>query len=520
VLALLAGAALFLRLYQSELVRRTEAELVSQGAFVRSLYRDRLLEQFALGCGGPEGVEEYGRPVEVDWPVEDERLRPIPPRLDLASELVDVPAPEATTTHHEPDRCARKAGDEIRGLLKEVQRIALSGLMVVDPRGTIVATTQRNENRSLYHRNEVARALDGEIVRKVRRREGALDSWSLESIKRRTQVRVFVTMPITHEGRLLGAVSLVRTPLSVLKGMYRNRWVFGTLFGAILFVAVAIGTATAFFVGRPIRRLIEQTRRFTRDSADATEPLDRPGTREIDELSRAFAEMAETVQERNAYIRNFARNVSHEFKTPITSIRGTVELLEDHVESMSEKRRERFLEMVDDNAERMERLVDRLLDLAEAEVFQPGDESCRLAEALETVADRCEDLKVDRDLGDAPYDLPMAAETLESILSNLFENAAEEEAETIRVSARPASGGDGTEIVVHDDGPGVSEGNAEKIFDAFFSADRSEGDTGLGLAVVRALMEAHDGSIELAASETGAKFLLRFPAEQRERSVE
>jgi len=512
VLALLAGAALFLRLYQSELVRRTEAELIAQGAFVRSLYRERLVRQLAAGCGGPGGLEEYGRPVEVAWPVRDDELRPIPPRLDLASELIDVPAPEATATRRDADRCARSAGREIQSMLDEVQRITLSGIMVVDPRGTIVATTQRNRGRSLYHRNEVARALEGEIVTKVRHREGALGEWSLESIKRRTQLRVFVTIPVTHEGRLLGAVSLVRTPLSFLKGMYRNRWVFGTLFGAILFVAVAIGTATAFFLGRPIRRLIEQTRRFAREGADATEPLERPGTREIDELSRAFAEMAETVQERNEYIRTFARNVSHEFKTPISSIRGTVELLEDHVDSMSDERRRRFLNMVDENAERMERLVDRLLDLAEAEVFQSGNETCRLGEVLETVAQRFDGLEVDRDLGGESRRLPMAAETLESILSNLLENAREEGAATVRVAARAAGDGDAIEVVVHDDGPGVSEGNADKIFDAFFSADRSEGDTGLGLAVVRALMQAHDGSIELADSDEGAKFRLRFPA--------
>lgn len=106
----------------------------------------------------------------------------------------------------------------------------------------------------------------------------------------------------------------------------------------------------------------------------------------------------------------------------------------------------------------------------------------------------------------------MAAETLGSIFSNLFENATEEGAETVRVAAQSADNGDATEVVVHDDGPGISEGNADKIFDAFFSADRSEGDTGLGLAVVRALMQAHDGSIELVESETGARFRLRFPA--------
>ncbi|MFB6371798.1 MAG: two-component sensor histidine kinase, partial [Bradymonadaceae bacterium] len=89
VLVILVGAAFFLRLYQSELIRRTEAELISQGAFVRSMYRERLVELLEQGCGGVEDPSEYGTPVTVDWPVEiEDRFRPIPPRLDLASDPV------------------------------------------------------------------------------------------------------------------------------------------------------------------------------------------------------------------------------------------------------------------------------------------------------------------------------------------------------------------------------------------------------------------------------------------------
>jgi len=67
------------------------------------------------------------------------------------------------------------------------------------------------------------------------------------------------------------------------------------------------------------------------------------------------------------------------------------------------------------------------------------------------------------------------------------------------------------DIVVHDDGPGISEGNVDKIFESFFTTNRSEGGTGLGLSIVRSLMRAHGGDIELLESEQGAKFRLRFP---------
>ncbi len=523
VLLVLVGSAGFLRLYQSELIRRTEAELVSQGAFVQSLYRERMVDVLEDGCGEADGPADYGRAVDVEEPVEvDGGFRPIPPNIDLVSDAVDLPAPDPVAARRPPDPCALRAGGQLEALLAEVQRITLSGIHLLDPRGTIVATTQQVEGDSLLNRREIERALAGEIVRKVRHREGALGSWSLESIKRRTQLRVFVAMPVAHDGRLLGAVALVRTPPSLLKAVYQNRWVFGAFVGAILLVAVAISLVTAFFVGRPIRRLIEQTRRVARAEADATKPLERPGTREVDELSRAFAEMAERLEERNAYIRTFARNLSHEFKTPISSIRGTVELLDEHLESMSDQRRRRFLEMLADDAERMERLVERLLVLARAEVFQPGDASADLEPLLDRLASRFDDLAIDSSVEPGAAAVPMAPETLESILSNLLDNARSAGADSVEIIASPLGeatdgegGGEaGVELLVRDDGPGISEGNADKIFEPFFSADRSEGDTGLGLAIVDSLMQAHDGSIALVDSENGAAFRLTFPPDR------
>lgn len=515
VLLVFVGLVGFLRLYKSELIRRTEAELISQGAFVRALYRERMLEVLEEGCGEGVGPGEYGTAVEVAWPVAvGERFRPIPPELDLASDRVGTPVPDPRPAGAAPDSCAREAGRRIEPLLQEAQTITLSGIHVLDPRGTVVATTQKIRGQSMANREEVERALRGEVVTRVRHREGALSGWSLESIKRRTQMRVFVALPIAYEGRLLGVVTLVRTPISLLKAIYQNRWVFGIFAGVVAAVVVAISLVTGFFVGRPIRRLIEQTRRVAREEADATEPLEQPGTREVDELSRAFADMAETLEERNDYIRTFARNVSHEFKTPISSIQGTVELLDEHLATMSDERRQRFLEMLDEDAERMERLVERLLELARAEVFQPGETSAELVPILEDLDERFDELEVESTVDDEVSTLPMAAETLESVLSNLFENARVHGAECVTVTARAQPEGEGTVVTVHDDGPGISEGNADKIFEPFFSADRSEGDTGLGLAIVRSLMQAHDGEITLESSETGARFRLVFPVRQ------
>ena len=95
-------------------------------------------------------------------------------------------------------------------------------------------------------------------------------------------------------------------------------------------------------------------------------PLRHPVTHDIAELSEAVATMAQTLEQRADYIRNFAAHVSPEFKTPLSAIQGSVELLRDHADSMPPGQRKRFIDIPSNDALRLERLVRRLLELARA----------------------------------------------------------------------------------------------------------------------------------------------------------
>jgi signal transduction histidine kinase len=94
------------------------------------------------------------------------------------------------------------------------------------------------------------------------------------------------------------------------------------------------------------------------------------GTREIAELSHSLVTMAETLEARADYIRGFAAEVSHEFKTPLAAMRGTVELLQEHLATMTEAERRSFLANLAEDVTRLDRLVRRLLDLARADVMR------------------------------------------------------------------------------------------------------------------------------------------------------
>ena len=115
-------------------------------------------------------------------------------------------------------------------------------------------------------------------------------------------------------------------------------------------------------------------------------PLTRPGTAEVGELSSAVSQLASTLEERADYIQNFANHVSHEFKAPVTSIRGAVELLSEHDNSMSAQQRQQFLRNLNKDALRLQRLTSQLLNLARADVTTPGEgDTTWLAQVLDVI---------------------------------------------------------------------------------------------------------------------------------------
>lgn len=521
ILALpLAGIAV-LRIYESALVRQTESELIAQGAFVAAAYKAALARALAAGPQPPANMElnDYGVPMAPQWAQQQQRpaqWRPRPAKLDLAIDQIRPRPPEPAAASITPDPLAAQAGHEVMAVMREAQVITLAAIRVVDYNGTIVASTNQEVNRTLADQEEVARALAGENVSLLRDRVSDEATPPLRSISRGTHVRIFVAMPIVHHTRVLGAVVLSRTPANIGQALYHKRYLL--LYGALVLLgAVLLVTLyTSLTLSRPVKALIRQTERAVRGEKGAVAALERPGTREIAQLSQAVAHMARTLEQRAEYIRDFAAHVSHEFKTPLTAIRGAIELLNEHSAEMSEAERGRFMQNLAGDAERLQRLVQRLLDLARADVIQVGRDTADVARVLERVAERYRGhgmtINVEHNARSAT--VAMAEETLESIISNLLDNSRQHAGGHACVTIRVHNTGpDGSEliIVIADNGPGVSQANTGKIFQPFFTTARKQGGTGLGLAVVQSLLNAHRGSIRLLPSASGAAFELRLP---------
>ena len=261
---------------------------------------------------------------------------------------------------------------------------------------------------------------------------------------------------------------------------------------------------------RPINRLAAQTQQLGRGSRGALVPLDHYGTRELAALGRSFLEMARSLDGRSQYIRDFAAHVSHELKGPLSAIRGSAELLQEHLADMSDADRARFLANIVADTDRLRLLVSRLIELAHAENMPRADAAIDIAAAVDRLALRHgrDGLAIVR-TGEACLQTFISAESFDIVVTNLIQNAKQAEATTIEVSleATDTTG----RITFRDNGRGIAEGNRSRIFEPFFTTRREHGGTGLGLRIARSLIEAQQGTIRLVPSSRGATFVLMLP---------
>ncbi|WP_287256382.1 ATP-binding protein [Mesorhizobium sp.] len=487
----------FFRLYENQLIRQTEAELIAQGAALAAIHAQEVRD-----AGIP--AEKLGAAVPVDSDNPDSPYRPIEPSLDLASDRVLATRPAATAATVDPAFTA--IGARLSGILAETQKTTLAGFRLLDPKGVVIAGREEI-GLSLGAIGEVRAALAGRYASALRQRVPNQPSPSLYSVSRGTRVRVFVAMPVAVDGKVAGVVYLSRTPNNIVKHLYGERGKVVLAAIAILGGTLLIGLIFLRTVSRPIYALMERTKRIAAGDRAAIRPLDHHGTREMAALSDAFLDMAEKLHARSDSIQTFATHVSHELKSPLTAIQGAAELLRDSGSAMDEAERRRFSDNIVTDAGRLNLLVRRLLDLARAENLAPSGESTSLSAALALLP-----------TGDRPAlrveagetGLRISAENAAIVLANLIDNSARHGATLVSIMA--ASAGGKATIQVSDDGAGISPSNRARIFEPFFTTRRDCGGTGMGLGIVLALLKAHDGTIRLVDSERGTRFEIILPA--------
>jgi signal transduction histidine kinase len=290
-------------------------------------------------------------------------------------------------------------------------------------------------------------------------------------------------------------------------------------------IAFFVSVFAAGLLARPITRPLQQITSAAEEMAQGhyDQQLPRYGGEEVSRLSGAFNAMARQVSHSHRTLRDFLANVSHELKTPLTSIQGFSQAMVDGAVSTPREYAE-VGRIINDEAVRMRGLVDDLLYISQVEagevVMHPDDISPNdlLKSTRERFANRAEQSNVDLQV--FPGAMPIIhadARRLEQALANITDNAIRHTPSGGRVTLRSGSQDGHVMFSVHNTGSYIPEAQQHHIFERFYQADpdraRANGNTGLGLAITQDIVEAHGGHVAVASTpDDGTTFTITLPS--------
>lgn len=293
-------------------------------------------------------------------------------------------------------------------------------------------------------------------------------------------------------------------------------------------IALSVSFVVSFFISRsisgPLARITQASKQMARGNYDVNIPIS--GEDEVGRLAEAFNQMAKEVNTSQRMMKDLLANVSHELKTPLTSIQGFSQAMVDGVVSSPDDVRE-YSRTIHDEANRMGALVDDLLLLSQIESGQATMEHAHvdLPALLERTVARFQ--WTIRDAGlesrlrlDRLPDVHGDERRLEQVFSNLLQNAVRHTPRggVITISGHTLAGGH-VSIGVHNTGSVIPREDLPRVFERFFQVDRARtrkgGSGGLGLSIVTEIVEAHGGTVRAVSSEaSGTEFLVILPSDQ------
>jgi len=273
---------------------------------------------------------------------------------------------------------------------------------------------------------------------------------------------------------------------------------------------IVLGLGAAVLLGRrlarPVREAADAAHRIADGELSTRVPEPAPSDRdELAELQRSINHMADSLERGRVLEQQFLLSVSHDLRTPLTSIRGYAEGIHDgHVEPA------RGAAVIRQEAQRLERLVSDLLLLAklQSKSFTLDPVALDLSAAVHTAAEGAAGTTTDvvvHAITSGPVQVVADPDRLAQVLANLVENAAKYARANVFVSCRAEAGR--AVCTVDDDGPGIAEADLPHVFERLYSArqrpDRTENPSGLGLAIVRELVTAMGGDVAAGAAPNG-----------------
>jgi len=477
VLVPIAGLE-FARLYERQLLEALQRDMQNQATLVRTSLE-----------GGFERGEAFGSSAQ------EAQLAAAALQTRTRIRLVDVERGLVADSH----RNGPPEGKEWRAPLSARARAAEFEESLSRMRGGSIAP---EPGAALERRAELLGAFNGQR------------STATRVSHRPPAVFLFLAEPVRDHGAVRGAVYITRSTTPVLEEMHRIRRGLTLVLGLALTFTAAMTLLLAWTISRPLERLAHAARRIAAGDGGLDVPV--AGGGEISELAEAFREMTRKLEARHRYISAFAADVAHEFKSPLTSIRGAAELLAEGAADELDVR-QRFLENIALDAARLDRLVSRLLELSRIDASEEAPVLVDPEALVRRAVERSQgpDGGIVLEYGSSIPVIYARPADLETALLNLLDNALKfsPPGVPVRVEVNGRAGEGFVEISVEDQGSGIPEPNLGRIFERFFTTDADRSGTGLGLAIVKSVVEALGGSVRVRSTVgEGTRFTLSLPA--------
>ena len=331
------------------------------------------------------------------------------------------------------------------------------------------------------------------------------------------QIVCWAAVAVRQPGKPERLVHIVGSYSSGSQGLLAEDSQIVELMALISLIAIVLGGWLASRITRPLQDLQRQVLERTQPPV-STQPITPGEDTDFAALAEAFNELLAALDDRRSANEQFMADMAHEIKNPVAAIRAASESLA-RGEDVKAARAERLSNILRDSARRLDGVVTNFLELARAESGLPqvDRQPLELSELVTNVLsayaedDRYEGVELVVQAGDGVV-MNGSAEHIERALRNLVENALSFARSRVQVKVRQLANGV-VELSVRDDGKGILPEDVDRVFDRFFTRRDDGGGTGLGLAMTRAICEAHGGDIEVDSSVgVGTSFIMTFPA--------